>query len=279
MVCLGMGRALIFVYGIFAWDIFDVNICLNFWGWAGYGWGMENICIDAHCHFNRDADLDAIVMRARAAGVMGGVWNAVVEPDWAPIANASAACDGIWGAIGIHPMYAGDVRDGWDIRLIDMLAAHQDLMVGEIGMDKNYPHPDVQERVFARQIEIATEMRRVVHIHWVGMWDRLFRILDGWRDNLPPRIILHAFGGSAQTMAELDRRFGVYFSFGPGIFNPRRRRAHECVGRAPVNRILAESDGDDLAAVVDVVRRIGEIRGRDMTSVIYTNTRGALNNG
>lgn len=246
---------------------------------AGYGWGMNKYYIDAHCHLNAGGDMDAVVAAAQRAGVAKCVWNAVTEMDWAPIMNASANTPGVCGAIGIHPWHVGAVRDGWDIRMADALVARPDLMVGEIGLDKNYPDIDAQESVFIRQMEIAADLRRVVHIHWVGAWDRLLRVLIRLGDNIPPRMIMHGFGGSVEIMSMLAQRYPVYFSFGPAVLDNAHRRVQGCVRAAPGQCILAESDGANPIVVMAVVDKISQLRGADMTGVVYINSMGALVNG
>ena len=230
--------------------------------------------IDAHCHILSDAQMH----QAAAHGVGRFVINATRPSEWAAVAEL-AQCDNIYGAIGVHPWYVSEISDGWDNKLIDLLAMHPRLMVGEIGLDKNRPDIDAQESAFRRQIQIAHDMRRVAHIHMVGTWGRCMEILRGC--SLPPAIVFHAFSGAPELINELTT-MNAYFSFGSAINDVKRTRLRLSVAAVPMSRILVESDAPDIVTpdtIPDTVAEIARIRGENfeqMAKTIYTNTMGLL---
>ena len=232
---------------------------------------------DAHSHILSDAE----ITRAAACGVGHFIVNATRPADWGAVVE-TAARENISGAIGVHPWYVSEVSDAWDSELINTLVAHPDLMVGEIGLDKNHPNIELQESLFRRQLQIAHDVHRAAHIHCVGAWGKMLDILRGCE--LPPAIVLHAFSGSAELVPELVK-MGAYFSFGTAVADERRTRLRSAVATAPVARILVESDAPD-AAMPDIipatVAKIAQIRGVDtaqMADIIYNNTMGLLNDG
>lgn len=233
--------------------------------------------IDAHCHILTDAQ----IRDATAHGVAGFVVNATRPADWNAVIDL-ARCDNVYGAIGVHPWFASDLLDGWDYELINALAAHPNLMVGEIGLDKNRPDMELQESVFCRGLQIARDMRRVAHIHCVGAWGKMMDILRGV--DLPSAMVFHAYSGSVELVRELTD-MGACFSFGAEICNEKYTRARNAVATVPISRILVESDAPDVAmpdTIPATVAEIAKIRGMDteqLAEIIYNNTLGVVNDG
>lgn len=232
---------------------------------------------DAHCHILSDAE----IARAAACGVGHFIVNATRPDDWSAVVE-TVARENISGAIGVHPWYVSEVSDVWDSELINTLVAHPNLMVGEIGLDKNRPNIELQESLFRRGLQIAHDLRRVAHIHCVGAWGKMLDILRGCE--LPPVIVLHAFSGAAELVPELVK-MGAYFSFGAAVADERRTRLRSAVATVPVARILVESDAPDAAmpdTIPATVAKIAQIRGVDTAKtadIIYDNTMGLLNGG
>jgi TatD DNase family protein len=109
----------------------------------------------AHLHFAEyDKDREAVLVRARAAGVTRMV---TVGTDIASSQAAIALADGepgVWASVGIHPHDAANAADE-DFTRIERLAASSGVVaVGEIGLDffRNLSPPAVQDSVFRRQL-------------------------------------------------------------------------------------------------------------------------------
>lgn len=233
--------------------------------------------IDAHCHILTDAEMQ----NAAAHGVGHFIVNAARPADWGAVVELATRAN-VSGAVGVHPWYAAEISDTWDAELVNTLVAHPNLMVGEIGLDKNHPNMDAQESVFCRQIQIAHDLRRVAHVHCVGAWGKMLDVLRGCE--LPPAIVLHAFSGAAELVPELVA-CGCYFSFGAAVVDERRTRLWAAAASVPVARILVESDAPDVAmpdTIPTTVAKIAEIRGADtaqIADIIYNNTMGLINDG
>lgn len=233
--------------------------------------------IDAHCHILSEAQMKT----AMACGVGRFIINATRTIDWETIVEL-AQYDNVYGAIGVHPWFVSGLPDDWDVELVNALVANPNLMVGEIGLDKNRPDFEVQESVFCRQLQIAHDLERVIHIHCVGAWGKMMDILRSV--DLPPAMVFHAFSGAPELMHEL-MGLGAYFSFGTGIMDVRHSKIRASVAVAPVSRILAESDAPDVAmpdTIPNTVAEIARVRNQDaeqLAKTIYNNTKGLINDG
>src|SRR6202030_1408431 len=116
--------------------------------------------VDSHCHLDFadfTAERDAVVERARAAGV-GTMVTICTRLDEFPGVRAIAeAYDDVWCSVGAHPHEASD-HAGTGADELAALTAHPRVVgIGESGLDFHYDHSprDVQERVFRAHIAAA----------------------------------------------------------------------------------------------------------------------------
>lgn len=229
---------------------------------------MTALYFDAHCH-----------RPLRPAPDGGGmVLNAITEDDWGAVIDAASGDNKIHGAIGIHPWYCATTRDGWDVRMAAALRDNPRLMVGEIGMDTGHPDIDMQRDVFQRQMKIAQDFNRAVHIHWIGAWDILPWLVAG--HNAP--VVMHSFAGSGEIMRAIAQKCDAYFSFGDAILNTARNKMRRALVMTPADKILVESDKSDPALIPDVITEIANLRGipvQEMTDTIYQNSQRMLKHG
>ena len=224
--------------------------------------------VDAHCHLKSETLPD---------GVAIALTNTVHPVEWDRIADC-AGQGGIFCAIGVHPWFVSGLKATWQERMRALLAANPALMVGEIGLDKNRPDMATQQDVFTAQMQVASNFGRVVHIHCVGAWDKLFPVLNLYK---VPAIVLHGFDASPEIIQRL-LTYNSYFSFGRAICDSHRQRAQNAVRIVPKNRILSESDTDNPTDVIPVVEKMSEILAcplADVVETIYNNAKDLLKNG
>ena len=214
--------------------------------------------IDSHCHLADAAfadDLDAVVDRARAAGVEGAlcILDATSADELRRAVRLAAAWPAARFAAGVHPHQAGAFAgrlDGVEQVVRQALDQRPDVCaIGEIGLDYHYdlaPRP-VQIDVFRRQIALARELGRPIVIHAREADDDTFAALraEGWGEVAG---VFHCFtGAAAAARRALDAGFHVSFS---GIATFRRAdgvRAAAAV--VPADRLLVETDAPYLAPV------------------------------
>src|SRR5438046_2509202 len=123
----------------------------------------------AHLHFpDFAADLDAVLDRARAAGVVGMITIGTERDSNAAAVAVAERLDEVHASVGIHPHDAAEATDA-DFAALETLARGSAKVValGEMGLDffRNLSPPDVQARAFRRQLELARRLRKPVVIH------------------------------------------------------------------------------------------------------------------
>ena len=190
------------------------------------------------------ADCDAVLARARAAGVTTViVTGSTVTESRRAAELASRHPEMLCATAGVHPHYVRDC-DATTIPALRELASHPKVVaLGECGLDwnRNYsPHPD-QERWFVAQLELACELKKPLFLHSRDAHPRFADLLRAHRVQLP-RAVAHCFTGERDELrAYLD--LGLYIGI-TGWICDERRGTHllELVREIPRERLLIETD-------------------------------------
>jgi len=212
--------------------------------------------LDSHLHLQAQSlelTLDGILERAEKAGVERMFCNATHEEDWQAVINlADRGKDGGGGQVivpflGIHPWFAESAGTGWEERLFARLQEFP-AGIGEIGLDKccraNF---DRQQRVFEAQLSMASALRRPVAIHCVKAWGLLLEILEHLAAGKQlPTIMIHAYGGSTETMQRLIG-LGCFISFSCRLIANHKR--HPSFLATPLPSLLLETDSQGRLSV------------------------------
>jgi TatD DNase family protein len=214
--------------------------------------------IDSHCHLADEAftaDLDAVVERAKEAGLEGAlvVLAAGDEKEAAQASKLERLWPTIRFAVGVHPhqahQFADDPARASAVVRTQVAATPSARAVGEIGLDYHYDFSprDVQQAVFRAQVRLARELRRPVVIHTREADDDTVAILrdDGGGE---VRGVLHCFTGDA-ALARAGLDLGFYLSLAGIITFPNASELRETVRSVPLDRLLAETDSPFLAPV------------------------------
>lgn len=232
--------------------------------------------IDSHCHLydTRGADLQEVVADARRAGVLAMVnvgCNAETTRACLEIARTDPL---LFATAGLHPH---DATDGVE-SIEPFLTDPEVIAVGEAGLDYHYDNSprDVQRAVFAAQIALAHRHGLPLVIHTREAWADTFDILRA--EGVPERTVFHCFtGGPAELRVCAD--LGAFVSFSGIVTFPSATELHEAAQQCPLDRLLVETDSPYLAPVphrgrpnrpayvVDVVRRIAELRGTTVEAI------------
>lgn len=212
--------------------------------------------VDSHCHIAGPefaADLDAVVDRARAAGVIQAL--VILAADDGPELTQAAQVLARWPearfSIGIHPHNAGRFAGDVDAaaRLVDAAIDAQPLTrgLGEIGLDYHYDFAprDVQQLLFATQIRLARRRRLPIVIHTREADDDTFRILKEESAG-DAGGVFHCFTGDRQAAGRaLD--LGFHISLAGIVTFPRAVELQEVARLIPADRLLIETDSPFLA--------------------------------
>lgn len=158
--------------------------------------GLE--LVDSHAHLDMpefDADREAMLERAREAG-MKTLLAIAVNPDALEAALTFAERhDWIYAAAGVHPQEANLATQAHYEELSRMAQHPRFLAWGEIGLDYHYEEPprEVQQRVFAEQLELARAAALPVVLHCRDAWEDCWR---SWSSIGAPRGWVASFTAS-----------------------------------------------------------------------------------
>ena len=209
---------------------------------------MELIDIGANLgHESFDHDLDAVLARARAAGISQMlVTGASREGSPKALALAQAHPGFLYATAGVHPHHALEVTTEGMAELRALHAHPEVRAVGECGLDFALENPDreLQEAVCRSQLRLAREHNRPLSIHCRRAWERLAVLAR--EEGLPEAgAVVHAFSGSAEVARELQS-LGLHLSFSCSLANPGNSRGAKAVTAVSDDRLLFETDAPDL---------------------------------
>lgn len=206
--------------------------------------------VDAHCHLDFpdfDADRDAVLRRARAAGV-----TRLVIAGYSPATFARALAlrdEAIRVCAGLHPWALAESAESEDdatLARLEELAERADA-IGEIGLDA--PLAKRSDATLERQVRVAREglaiARRIglpVVLHVVGAHEAMLELCETVRPTAGGMV--HGFSGSAEQAARWVRA-GFSLSFGGSVTHARHRRVRAAACAIPLERLLIESDAPD----------------------------------
>lgn len=205
--------------------------------------GLVDIGVNL-AHGSFDADREAVIRRARDAGVSAMIVTGSSRESSHGAAALAADFPGVlWSTAGVHPHHAQDYGPG-DAGWIRALCGHPEVVaVGECGLDffRNFSPPEDQERAFRAQLELAVELRMPVFLHQRDAHARFRDILADCLADLPAAVA-HCFTGGREELEDylaLDLYIGL-----TGWICDERRGLHlrEIVGLIPDDRLLLETD-------------------------------------
>lgn len=252
---------------------------------------------DSHAHLANEfygVEVDAVVERAREAGVLGIVTvGSGADPDVMEEAVALAGRhEGVWAAVGVHP-HEADRADARSWTALERLVRSEKVVaVGETGLDYHYHFSsrEGQLSAFRRQVEIAADVGKPLVVHCREAHADVLAVLTEARARERGGVV-HCFTGDLDTAR---RYVALGFSVSiPGVVTFRNAGALiEAVRGLPADRILVETDSPFLAPVPMrgrrnepafvrfVVEAIAGIKGlsiEDVARVTEVNARRLFN--
>lgn len=212
------------------------------------------VLVDTHTHIyldRFDEDRDAVIERARAAGVAQLVLPAIDVPS---IERALALADrysGVYVMSALHPSAVQEATDA-DFERVAAFCDHEKVVaVGESGLDYYWDrsYDEKQQDFFRRHVRLAAEVDLPLVIHNREATEDVLRILADERRRLedPSRLrgILHCFvDGPAE--AERAGKLGFLVGLG-GILTFKNSGLDERVAGIPLEQIVVETDAPFLA--------------------------------
>lgn len=211
--------------------------------------------VDSHCHLDVDAfrdDLDAVVARAREAGIVRMVAITQRLPELERVLAIAERYDEITCSVGIHPHKARSEPETTADELA-RLAAHPKVVgIGEAGLDYHY-YEDPLDRAaqaegFRVHIEACRRTGLPLIVHTRDADEDTARILEEEYAKGPFTGVLHCFS-SGRALAERAVAIGMYVSLSGIVTFRNAEEIRDAVRALPADRLLVETDSPFLAPV------------------------------
>src|SRR5688500_10760770 len=231
----------------------------------------------AHLHLpDFDAGRDAVLARAREAGVRRMLTIGTDVPtSQAAIAIAAREPD-VWASVGVHPHDAADADETVLAEIERQAGQPRVVAIGEIGLDffRNLSPRDAQERVLRRMLDLARRTRKPVVVHCRDAHPETLAILAEERVG-EVRGIMHCFSGDVE-IARRCLELGLLISLAGPITYPNARALPDVARFVPADGLVLETDcpylppqghrgrRNEPAYVAITAARVAELRGEEM---------------
>ncbi|WP_226823319.1 TatD family hydrolase [Acidithiobacillus caldus] len=218
---------------------------------------MQAALVDSHCHLDFDdfaEDRDAVLARARAAGVEHLLIAAVTPSHWARVQSLAAEHAGIWAAAGVHPNEDPATTPELD-ELLRALAAPRVAATGETGLDYFGSEGDLswQRQRFALHIAAARQSGKPLIVHTRAA---AADTLDLLRSEKARDVggVIHCFTEDWDFACQaMD--LGFYISLSGIVTFKKSTELQQVAKKIPADRLLIETDAPYLAPVPQRGRR------------------------
>lgn len=202
--------------------------------------------IDSHVNLHHHLyaeDRDAVIARARAAGVGRMITICDKIENFPAVIAIAEAHDDIFASVGAHPHYAKDHLDLTAARLIELGAHPKVVGVGETGLDQHYgfsPFED-QVQVFRAHAEAARTLGKVLIIHTREADEAMGDLLEEEAGKGPLSILMHCYTSGA-ALARRALKLGAYISFSGIMTFKTADDVRAIASETPLDRIIVETD-------------------------------------
>jgi len=204
---------------------------------------------DTHCHLTGDryADgIDAVLDRARAAGVTGMVSVSVDIDDAAAASKLASRHADVWCTAGVHPCGAGGEHEVE--ALGSLIRVPRCVAWGEMGLDGHWPDPPLkrQELLLERQLDLieATDAaggpRLPIILHSRKALDTLLAVLAS-TSLAGDRFVFHCFTGGPSDVEKV-LQLGAAVSFTGVVTYRNAADVAAASDRVPLEQLMVETD-------------------------------------
>lgn len=215
--------------------------------------------VDSHCHLNfpdfKD-DLDAVVQRARDAGVrlMQTICTGMEEFD--EVHGIAQKYDGVYCSVGVHPNESDKAPVIPTVgELLEKTNLPKVIGIGETGLDYHYLEGDdkarenavkVQKKSFKVHIDAARQSRLPVIVHCRDADEDTVAMLTEEMRVGPFKGLIHCFTGT-KYLADKAVELGMYISLSGIITFKNAQAIRDALQDVPLDRLLVETDAPYLA--------------------------------
>lgn len=207
--------------------------------------------IDTHCHLDFpdfEAERDAIVERARAAGIGQMITISTRVKKFDTILAIAERYPNVFCSVGTHPHNADEELDIETEDLVRLSQHPKVVAIGEAGLDYFYDNAprDAQATGLRRHIAAARQTGLPLVIHSRSADDDMAAILTEETGKGAFPFLLHCFS-SGPDLARVGVSLGGYVSFSGILTFPKSEELRAIAKTVPRDRMLVETDAPYLA--------------------------------
>jgi TatD DNase family protein len=207
--------------------------------------------VDSHCHLDFPEfapELDAVVQRARDAGVKTCVSIGTTLAKFPQVLAVAERFENIWCSVGIHPHEAEPELLTSPAPLIERAQHPKVVGIGETGLDYYYNHSPREPQVanFRAHIAAARDLKLPVIVHTRNADPETVAIL---RDEMGKGAftgLIHCFTGT-QMLADAALEMGFCISVSGIATFKKSDELRAVLKTVPLDRLLVETDAPYLA--------------------------------
>jgi len=228
--------------------------------------------VDSHCHLDFPdfaSELDAVMSRARGAGVAICVSIGTRMDGFARVREIAERFHDVWCSVGVHPHEAEKELLAAPDLLIQATHHPKVVGIGETGLDFFYEHSPRAQQIanFRTHIAAARETGLPLIVHTRDAEDETIAILGEEMAKGRFTGLIHCFTGT-KRLADEALDLGLYIS-ASGIATFKKSDELRAVLRdVPLPRILVETDSPYLAPM--------PMRGKRNEPAFVRHTAAAL---
>ena len=198
--------------------------------------------IDSHSHYDDErfnCDREELLLGLKEKNIEKIInvgYNLESSKNAVKLANTYDFC---YSAVGFHPSDAKDCTEDALSELIELTKAPKVVCWGEIGLDYHYDNinKELQKHIFARQMEIAKDLKLPVSIHTRDAMADTVEIVKKFQT---PGVF-HCYSGSLEIAKELVK-IGYYISFSGTVTYKNAKNVKEVAKWIPADKYLIETD-------------------------------------
>ena len=210
--------------------------------------------VDSHCHLDyykeEDGELDAVVARARAAGVTTMVTIGTRISEFERVRRIAERYDDVYCTVGIHPHEAASEPKISVAGLVELTRHPKVIGIGETGLDFYYDHSprERQAEVFRTHIAAARESGLPLIVHSRGADPETAEMLQAGATGGALQGLIHCFSTTRQ-LSDRAIEIGFLVSLSGILTFKNAIELREIVQEIPVGHLLVETDAPYLAPV------------------------------
>ncbi len=213
--------------------------------------------VDTHAHLMDpafDADRDAVLARARAAGVDALLLVGYDLPSSLAAVDLARGIPWARASVGIHPNSAAEASDADFEAIADLARAPEVVAIGETGLDYYRKHtpPSRQRAALEWHLRLAEELDLPTIVHNrqadADVADALAESAIRGGSRITPGV-LHCFSSTDPSYMDRMLDAGYFVSFAGPLTFKSAQDLRAMAMRVPFDRLLVETDCPYLAPV------------------------------